>query len=301
MRRFVTLITVLIFSAFLAPAAHADGGPSPGVSFDPKGITGRSGLSYATPQSGSFSYLVVRDGSGLTVRTRTFDGLYGLPYVTFGGTKAGLSQNGRLLVLAKAPQGGHVLATSSRLLVLDTGTLRTRRTVELRGDFSFDALSPDARTLFLIQHTSARDYERYRVRAYDLTRGRLLPHAIVDRSEPNMRGVPMNRLVGPGGAWVYTLYLHQRGEPFVHALDTVHAQARCLDIEWHGKQDLLWSARLALRGGNLDVLTKHRRKLATLRLRPVAHSGFATGWAAGTSGLAFAGTALVLWYRRRHV
>src|SRR5436309_3054535 len=82
--------------------------------------------------------------------------------------------------------------------------------------------------------------------AHGLAHSRLMPNAIVDKTEPNMRGQPLVRLVGPGGAWVYTLYAHQGGEPFVHALDTVHASARCLDVDWDGNQNLLLSARRVL-------------------------------------------------------
>ena len=114
-----------------------------------------------------------------------------------------------------------------------------------------------------------------------------------------MRGFPMNRLVGPGGRWVYTFYLHQGGEPFVHALDTVHARARCLDVEWHGNPNVLWSARLRLDGTKLHVVAKYGRTIATLQLRP-ASGGFATGWAAaGFSGVALAAAGAGLWYRRR--
>jgi hypothetical protein len=293
-----TLAVALLVAGTFAPAARADGGPAPGVSFGQTGITSGRGVTYATIAAGNLSYLVVRH-RGRTIERRVFDALYGIPYVTFAGTKAGLSRDGHLLVLARAPEGGHVLASSTRLLVLDTATLRTRRTIDLPGDFSFDALSPDARTMFLIQHTSALDYERYRVRAYDLVRGRLLPNAIVDRTEPNMRGFPMDRLVAPGGAWVYTFYLHQGGEPFVHALDTVHARARCLDIEWHGNPNVLWSTRLRLDGTKLHVVAKQGRTIATLQLRP-ASNRFAAGWAAaGFSGAALAATALALWYRWR--
>jgi hypothetical protein len=301
MRTLVTLAVVLVVAAALAPSARADGGPSPGASFDPTGITDRRGFTYATTQAGNLSSLVVRDRVGRVVKSRTFDGLYGIPYVTFGGAKAGLSRDGRRLVVARAATGGHVLARSSRLLVLDTATLRTRQTIDLPGDFSFDALSPDARTLFLIQHSSSTDYERYRVRAYDLDRHRLRPAAIVDRTEPNMRGFPMARVVGPGGAWVYTFYVHQTGEPFVHALDTVHARARCLDVEWDGKDNVLWSAHLELGARKLDVVGKHGHRIATLELEHPSSSGFATGWTAGGAAAALALTSLFLMHRRRRV
>jgi hypothetical protein len=301
MRTLVTFAFVLVAAATLAPAARADGGPSPGASFDPTGITGARGFNYATTQAGNLSTLVVRDRTRRVVKTRAFDGLYGIPYVTFAGDKAGLSRDGRLLVVVRAATGGHVLAQSSRLLVLDTATLRTRQTVDLPGDFSFDALSPDGRTVFLIQHSSATDYERYRVRAYDLERRRLRPKAIVDRTEPNMRGFPMARLVGPGGSWVYTFYLHQAGEPFVHALDTVHVRARCLDVEWDGKESVLWSAHLKLDAGKLDVVSKHGRRIATLELEQRSSNGFATGWTAVGAAAALALTSLFLMHRHRRV
>jgi hypothetical protein len=290
------VLAVMAAGTFAAPA-RGDGGASPGVNLGDKGIADSRGTTYATEPAGNLSTLVVRNRSGRIVKTRTFDAVFGIPRVTFGSALGGLSRDGRTLIVAQAQQGGG-LVQASRLLVLDTRTLRTRHQIDLAGDFSFDALSPNARTLFLIQHTSARDYERYRVRAYDLVRGHLLPRPIVDKTEPNMRGFPVARLEGPGGAWVYTLYMHQGGEPFVHALDTAHARARCLDIDWHGNQMLLWSARLKLDRGRLAVLLKGNKRIASLELHPRA-SGFAAGWIAAIVLAAMAGVvALGVWYVR---
>jgi len=297
-----TLLRVLalavLAAAVLSPSARADGGPSPGISLGGKGIADSHGMTYVMEPAGDLSYLVVRNPTGRAMRTRKFDAVYGLPRVTFGtNTVGGLSRDGRTLVLGQ-PEFGGGLAAESRLLVLDTRTLRTRRTIDLSGDFSFDALSPDARTLFLIEHNSATNYDRYRVRAYDLVHGRLLPDAIVDKTEPNMSGSPAARLVAPGGTWVYTLYTHWKGEPFVHALDTVHATARCLDIDWHGDQNLLWSTRLRLGDGKLFVVTKAGKPIAELELQPQKSSGFGLGWPSGVSVLVLAAATLVLW--RRH-
>jgi hypothetical protein len=296
--RFRVLTVVLLAAAIVVPAARGDGGPSPGISLDRTGIADPAhGLAYSTEVEGKVTSLLVRDQSGGIVRTRRLDRIYGVPFVTYNGTKGGLSRDRRTLVLAESQQGAGLAATS-RLIVLDTRTLRTRSTIDLKGDFSFDALSPNAHTIFLIQHTSVGDYERYRVRAYDLAQGRLLPNAIVDKTEPNMRGQPLVRLVGPGGAWVYTLYAHQGGEPFVHALDTVHASARCLDVDWDGNQNLLWSARLVLGDRKLFVLAKRGRRIAELELKPQRTSGLGAGWLSGISALALAAAALVLWRRR---
>lgn len=291
------LALVLLAAAVSTGPARGDGGPSPGITLAGEGIADSHGTSYVAQPAGNHSDLVVRNRTGRALRTRTFDAIYGLPRVTYGNDIGGLSRDGRTLVVAQ-PEVGGGLATETRLLVLDTKTLRTRRTIDLTGDFSFDALSPDARTLFLIEHNSAKNYERYRVRAYDLVYGRLLPNAIVDRTEPNMSGSPVARVVAPDGTWVYTLYSHFGGEPFVHALDTVHASARCLDIEWHGNQNLLWSARLRLGDGKLSVLTKAGNRIAELELEPQKSSSFGLGLPSGISALVLAAAALVLW--RRH-
>ena len=49
--------------------------------------------------------------------------------------------------------------------------------ITLQGDFSFDALSPDGRLLYLVQYLSPRDPTRYLVRLYDLERGSAAPEA----------------------------------------------------------------------------------------------------------------------------
>jgi hypothetical protein len=298
MRKAITLAFCLLVTGAVAPAAAGDGGPSPGVTFDARGISNRAGpLTYVTEAAGSLSNLLVRNQSENIVKSRTLDGLYGIPLVTYTGERGGLSRDGRTLIVARAPQGAGLAGVSS-LLVIDTSTLRTRRTIDLLGDFSFDALSPDTRTLYLIQHSSANDYERYRVRAYDLARGRLLPKAIVDRTEPNMRGYPSARVIGPGG-WVYTFYVHPSGEPFVHALDTVRGQARCLDVDWHGNQDALWAAHLELSDGKLVVVSKYGQRIAELELQTAKASGFGVGWLGVIAACVVAGTALALWGQRK--
>ena len=107
-----------------------------------------------------------------------------------------------------------------------------RHRILLHGDFAFDALSPDGQTLFLIQHVSASDLNRYRVRAYDLRAGRLLPSVIADRTQPGwtMSGYAVARATSPDGRWVYTLYRQNANYPFVHALDTVARRAVCVAV-----------------------------------------------------------------------
>ncbi len=136
----------------------------------------------------------------------------------------------------------------------------------MRGDFSFDAISPNGRWAYLIQYTSAADPTRYRVRALDLHSGQLLPGAIVDphdRAEA-MRGTPVTRAAGRGERWAYTLY-DGNSHPFVHALDTTDRTARCIDVPAFPATNDPWSARLALSpDGTRLMVTMDHRTLTTI-------------------------------------
>jgi hypothetical protein len=131
------------------------------------------------------------------------------------------------------------------LALLDVPSLHLRRTITLRGDFSFDAISTHGRTMFLINYTSPADPTRYTVRAYDLQAGALLPKPIVDPAETSdkMRGAPITRMLSPDGRWAYTLYDGAGGTPFVHALDTATSRAHCIDLPMLVGNQSLWSLR----------------------------------------------------------
>jgi hypothetical protein len=161
------------------------------------------------------------------VRSRVVRGRYTIAVVAFDGTPSGLSADGRTLVLINPRR--RFPRTRTAFAVLDTRTLEARTTLDFEGDYSFDALSPDGRWLYLIQYTSRRDPQRYAVRAYDLHAGRMLPKPIVDPTEPDeaMRGYPTTR----NGRWEYTLYDGGGSHPFVHARDTVARKALCLDLD----------------------------------------------------------------------
>src|SRR5207247_1667999 len=87
----------------------------------------------------------VRDGRVL--RSASIHGAYGIPLVANDGSTAGVSADGKTLVLGQvgAPQ------PSSRFAVVSTKTLELRRVVTLRGSFAFDAISPRGRTAYLIE------------------------------------------------------------------------------------------------------------------------------------------------------
>src|SRR5206468_4154131 len=179
----------LVLALVLVPAALADGGPSPGVDQGSYGLLSANGaVRYAT-LSGTHSTVLeaIRTSDGHILRWRTLEGGWGIPFVTYNGTTGGLARNGRALVLAESAFVGG-LRNRSTFAVVDPKTFGYE-IISLKGDFAFDALSPDARRLYLIEHVSAMNYNRYVVRAYDLYRDRLLPGAIADRTQ---RGWVMN-------------------------------------------------------------------------------------------------------------
>jgi hypothetical protein len=198
---------------------------------------------------------------GGVLRAARFDGAWGIPAITSTGVAGGLSPDGRVLVLSE-PSTSSGLRSQSRFLVLSASTLARRGTIVLRGEFGFDVLSPDGRTLYVIQHTSRSDLVAYVVRAYDLRQKRLLPGAIVAKGESEtMRGYPVSRATSSGGSWVYTLYQRGSGKPFVHALNAAGRYAICIDLPWHGSLDGVWQARLALSHDGRHLLVRSGGKV----------------------------------------
>jgi len=266
LRRLVCVTALALLAG--APSASADGPQAnPGLMYGWTGVTalGRP-FRYVTLPARSQTVLAsVRRATGRVWNFRSLDGTWGIPLVANDGTAGGLSRDGRLLVVADwTPQNG-ALRTTSRFLLVNTKTLRTWRTIALRGDFAFDALSPDGGTLFLIERVSRKDLTSYQVRAYDVHVQRLLPRVIADRRQADwvMHGYPVTRAASADGRWAYTLYQQPSGFPFVHALDTVARTAVCIGIPWRGLQDILPSTRLVLdeHAGKLTLTTRTGRPL----------------------------------------
>ena len=175
MRRHVVIGAALAAIAAVPAPARADGLPVGSIDAGAGGVTA-AGLAarYVTlPAGGDTVVARINRSGGQVVASQLLPGVFTVPAVALDGTPGGLSADGRTLVLIR-PRPGFP-QRSTQLRVLGTGALKLRREVTLRGDFSYDALSPDGRTLYLIQYTSRRDITRYAVRAYDLRAGRLLP------------------------------------------------------------------------------------------------------------------------------
>jgi hypothetical protein len=304
------ILTLVVAAALvLAAAASADGGPAPGVMLGWTGITSSDGKVrfVALPAGSNTAVGAVDTRDGRVLRFGQVIGSFGIPSVAFDGATGGLSPDGRTLIVAETGWG-RPLRDWSRFTILDTKTLQVRDAIVLKGDYSYDALAPDGRTLFLIHHVSAQNVNRYVVRAYDLRANELLPGVIADKSQPGwvMQGSPMTRTTSADGRMVYTLYQNYGGYPFVHALDTTTRMAHCIGLPWKGGQDAIWNMRLSLSNHDrtLAVHWKSGRSYLTVDTRSYRISrpgpGFPWLLAAGAAavGLALA-SALALLLRRR--
>ena len=242
------LLPFAVAALAAAPVALADGGSAPPGLQGGRGVLGPGGgVHYVAVGSGSKTVVQeIKDGG--VVRWTTIPGRWGIPSIAYDGSTGGVSRDGWTLVLAPT-QGGYPLRKRSSFELVSTVTFRVMGRVSLKGDYSFDALSPDGSKLYLIQHVSKRDLNRYVVRAYDLDLNRLLPGRIADRTQRGwvMAGWPLTRATSADGRWVYTLYARPDGYPFVHALDAVRGVAHCIGIPWHGKMEAIWRLRMSVR------------------------------------------------------
>jgi hypothetical protein len=239
-------------------------------------------------------------------------GTFTIPAVAYDGSAGGLSADGTTLVLIEPRTSFPRAAT--KLLVLGGNSLRSRRLVNLKGDFSFDAVSPDGSWLYLIHYVAPYDATRYLVQVYDLRRGRLVKAPITDPHEPGekMRGNPLSRAMSSNGRWAYTLYDGAGATAFVHALDTVARSARCIDLEGVPTGTDLWQLRLVIDAAGNQLVVRDRATplllvdLRTLRVSaagveaPLSDTRQVTPLQLGASGAGFVvliGSAV--WMRRK--
>jgi hypothetical protein len=256
MSRFA-ILTVALF-ALLAPPASGASGVIAGGDAGFEGVTGRGiearYVARHVPH-GTLLMAIDRRG-GRLLQARLIRERLAVSMVAFDGTGTGLSADGGTLVLAPPrisfPRG------HSRFVVFDATRLRRVSDFTLRGDFALDAISLDGDRLYFIESTSTQDLSRYRVRAYDLAKERLLPKPVVDPEEADepMRGSPISRVLSHDGRWAYTLYDGNGEHPFIHALDTTRGRAKCIDLDdLAGRQDLM-DLRLGV-GGDGSVMVRN--------------------------------------------
>lgn len=286
-------LLALWIGALAAPGAAAKGmiGSSqgatvPGLAYRYVAITPNSPYQASAPRPRAAGFTVVSridKRGGRLGRWWYLPGRYTIPTAAFDDTAGGLSADGSTLVLNRfswiyPPRAtGLAIVHTERHPGRVRGTGRLRETIDglrLPGSYSFDAISPDGSTVYLIEHLSRVFGGAYQVRALDVSSGKLRPQPIVDPAEPmeRMEGQPISRATSPGGRWAYTVYTsHRRGqyelahEPFIHALDTVAGRAVCIDLpQLEGRPNrFLLRLRMAKQGRELEVFGK-----AQVRERP---------------------------------
>jgi len=265
----LVLGSAFVSAGAIAAAASGDGLPVLGIDVGTQGVAARTAPVRYVTLRGAGETIVARTArvGGRVLRFATVPGTFTIPAVAYDGSSSGLSADAGTLVLIE-PRTGFPRARTT-FAVMDARRLRLRRVIDLRGDFSFDAISPGGRTLYLIQYTSRFDPTKYSVRAYDLSAGRLFRAPVVHPHEhgDEMRGSPLTRATSPGGRWAYTLYDGGGMTPFVHALDTARRRARCIDLPvLAGRRDLS-QLRLGVEPGGVSLTVRTpQRTLAVVDL-----------------------------------
>src|SRR5262249_27234298 len=181
---------------------RADGLPVLGVDVGASGVASRAGDSrFVTFAVGSRTLLArVATRGGQILDSRLLAGTFTIPAVAYDSSASGLSAGGRTLVRIQ-PRRPFPRRDTAFVFLSTTRRLRTLARVTLRGDFSFDAISPRGKLMYLIEYNDPGNPYRYRVRAYDTQSLRLLAAPVVDPLEDTdkMRGSPLTRATSSNG------------------------------------------------------------------------------------------------------
>jgi hypothetical protein len=264
MRRHILLALALAIGCAVWTATVASGaGPSPGLAQSTQGIT-KGKLRYHAVPAGTATNVQVVDRNFHVLRHMSVKGKWGIPLVAYDGTAEGLFPNGRTLLLAQPLSNGMPIRATTKFTLVDTRKMKVSGRIQLKGSFTFDAVSRDGRYLYLIEYMSSEDPTSYRVRAYDLRGAGLLSKIVSDKQSwaTDMRGIPISRLWSE--EWAYTLY-GGSAKPFIHALDTGNLAAVCINLPWKTSPDRIFDYRLKVDGdGHLVVRGPNGRALAVI-------------------------------------
>jgi protein MpaA len=198
-------------------------------------------------------------------------GSYVIPAVAYDGSAGGLSADGKMLALVSFTRTYPPPPT--KVAILDTevylrhprrpGQHRPQhaiRYLNLRGQFAFQAISPNGSKLYL-RHYRTRDRgsaydprsDDFDLWALDTSIGGLAPRPLtVSNSGRQLAGLPISGATSPDGRWAYALYEGDMHLPFLLALDTV--TGRVLRVDLPGLEQLHSPYMLKLR---LDSAGRH--------------------------------------------
>ena len=165
--------------------------------------------------------------SGLTAATLQLPGAYQLPAATSSGLPGGTSPNAYWLV-AQSYDGA-----ATHFVIVGTSEMRIAHTANLTGHFNFDAISDDGERLYLIQYLNGREYY---VRLFNVLTSSLDENIVVDKSdgEQSMTGLRLSGIPTPGGSWLFSMYVRESDNPFIHVLSLDGPFAFCLDLPGGG-------------------------------------------------------------------
>lgn len=262
-RRVLTIAAGVLCSLAAAMPAAGDGGPPQGAVQGWDGLANGAVRYVAVPVGDWTSVQVINRSGGRVVQFLGIKGRWGIPLVAVDSPGDALLRDGRTLVLAQVSYG-RTLRKHSSFVFADMKRMRILRRIQVSGHMTFDAISPDARYMYLTEYVSPQNFTAYRVRAFDLKANRLLPKIVSDRTtwETTMQGWPVSRVNRDG--WAYTLYA-TGGRPFIHALDTRHVAAVCINLPWGSEPRYIYDYRVRFdRGGHLVVRGRHGRALVTV-------------------------------------
>jgi hypothetical protein len=184
--------------------------------------------------AGNSSLRVIDARSGKTTRTVQLSGRWS-PVAGYGiqSGPSGLSPSGRWLVLTDTRPD------RTPFQIIDTtGAVQPKR-IEIPGRYSFDAVSDNGESLYLVERLQGT---QYRVRVADVPSGSLVPGSIIDVKQVTtadangvMNGSYTTATAGPSGEWYFSVYQHPTKGPYIHALNTSARIAECiLDLPTFG-------------------------------------------------------------------
>lgn len=149
-------------------------------------------------------------------------------------------------VEAVAPEARYVVVrTGAQVRLVDGLRGNVLQKVTLRRGFTVDAISPEGRWLYVIQHQSG---QQYAVRRLNMITGLLQAGALVEKGEQEqMAGTPAGAIQSWDGTWQFTLYVNTaRKTAFVHALSLNQSYTVCIDLPGTGTPAELRTYSLAL-------------------------------------------------------
>ncbi len=188
----------------------------------------------------------------------------------------GVSADGHSVALAETRRDSVVIAVAGR---------RGRSVISLRGNYQVEALSPDARRVYLVHWTRTG----YTLENVDLATRRIHPTKLADPGE-RMEGFALAAVGTRDGRWLHTLYTKPNGESFVHALDLAAGVGHCIDLPLRGDLFTLGATALTLSSderrlylaspllGRVTTVDVERLRVARVsRFRPVPPARYSPG------------------------